>query len=305
MPPMRVGLVGTGIVGTHVGLRLIEAGHTLTIHDLEPEAHRALAARGAAVAASPRDVAAASEVVITAVPRGDDARAVALGPAGLAAGAAPGLVHVEMSTIGPDAVRELDERERAAGLRLIDAPLSAGPQLPDRQELTLWIGAPGALYAECRALLGVLAEHVVWCGPVGHGQAVKLVNNALTLLFSAALGDALCLGVKAGVPLEILRIALFWGTAQNRLMDDLFPRSVFVGDWRPGYTVDLAEKDWRLALDLAAKVGAPLPDAPRIEQAFRELQERGWSEASVHAIVRLAEDAAGVKLRMQGFADRP
>jgi 3-hydroxyisobutyrate dehydrogenase-like beta-hydroxyacid dehydrogenase len=295
---VRIGLVGTGIVGTHLGLRLADAGHALTIHDLEPDAMAALAARGATVAASPRAVAAATELAVTAVPTERDALEVALGPDGLMAGAAPGFVHVEMSTVGAPCVKREEAEAAPHGVRVIDAPLSAGPRRDQHQELTLWVGAPAALFAQHRALLGQLAEHVVWCGPVGHAQLVKLVNNLITLQFSTVLGDALCLGVKAGVPLEILRLALFWGTAQNRLMDDLFPWSVFAGDWRPGYTVELAAKDFELAKALAASTGAPLPSAAPLEAAFAAARERGWDQLSVHSLLRLSEENAGVELRL-------
>ncbi len=295
---MRIGLVGTGIVGTHLGLRLADAGHELTIHDLDADATRALAARGARIAASPREVAAATDLAVTAVPTERDALEVALGPDGLAAGAAPGFVHVEMSTVGAPCVRREEAEAGARGVSVIDAPLSAGPRRDQHQELTLWIGAPAALYARHRELLGQMAEHVVWCGPVGHGQLVKLVNNLVTLQFSTVLGDALCLGVKAGVPLEVLRLALFWGTAQNRLMDDLFPWSVFVGDFRPGYTVELAAKDFALARDLAAAHDVPLPSAAPLAEAFDAARARGWDQLSVHSLLGLSEDAAGVELRL-------
>lgn len=206
-----------------------------------------------------------------------------------------------MSTLGVPCVRELAAREAEAGIRFLESPVSAGPQVEDHQELTLWVGGPAALYAEHRALLGHVAEHVIFCGPVGHAQIVKLVNNIITLAFSVILGEGLCLGIKAGVPLEILRLALFWGTAQNRLMDDLFPFSVFSGNWRPGYTTEMAEKDWNLALELAREAQSPLLTMGFLGPCFTRAREKGWSDISVHSLVRLCEEASGVTLRLQPF----
>ena len=153
-------------------------------------------------------------------------------------------------------------------------------------------------------MLDAIAKYVMYCGPAGNAQIVKLVNNVTTLAFARVLGETLSLGVRAGVPLETLRAALAWGTAQNRLSDEHFGNSVFVGNWRPGYRVDLAKKDVLLARELAAEAGVPLRVADDLLETIAELERRGWFRRSIHSLVRLAEEAAGVELRLQPFAGR-
>jgi 3-hydroxyisobutyrate dehydrogenase-like beta-hydroxyacid dehydrogenase len=141
---------------------------------------------------------------------------------------------------------------------------------------------------------------VIFCGPVGYAQITKLVNNLTTLCLTGILGEALCLGVKAGVPLEVLRRGLTWGTGQSRLLDEMFPQSVFAGNFRPGYRTRLAAKDWGLIRDLAQEVGVPLGTCSSLEPLLEEARRRGWSEDSVHGLVRLIEETAGIPLRAAG-----
>jgi 3-hydroxyisobutyrate dehydrogenase-like beta-hydroxyacid dehydrogenase len=303
---MRVGIVGVGVVGRFIGRNLLAAGHELALHDSDPGATATLEETGALRHASAAEVAAASEVVISALPGPAEVEALTLGESGIDAGAAPGLVHLMTATIGPEHARRIAEASRSAGVEFVDAPLSAAPRAAEDQEtpLTVWIGGSPRTYARLRPLIDAFARHALFCGPVGHAQVVKLVNNLTTLAFTRTLGDTLSLGVKAGVPLETLRAALTWGTAQSRLMDEHFGQSVFVGDWRPGYRVDLAEKDVGLAEELARTVAMDLPEVAELRAAFGAARERGWGDRSVHTIVRLSEEAAGVSLRLGPYRDR-
>jgi 3-hydroxyisobutyrate dehydrogenase-like beta-hydroxyacid dehydrogenase len=300
---MRVALVGVGVVGRHLGRSLLAAGHEVLLQDPDPAATEELVGRGAALVDTPRAAAAGAEFLVSALPTPAELEEAAFGEQGINAGARPGLVHVMSSTVGPECVRALAERSAAAEVAVLDAPISAGPMAEGRPQLTIWAGGPPLVYVRTRPLLDVLAPYVLYCGPVGNAQVVKLVNNMTTLALASILGETLCLGVKAGVPLETLRAGLTWGTAQNRLMDEHFTLSVYAGDWRPGYRVDLAEKDVRLTEQLAAQLGVPLQAAASLYEQFARLRERGWADRSVHSIVRLAEEASGVRLRGPGAAE--
>jgi 3-hydroxyisobutyrate dehydrogenase-like beta-hydroxyacid dehydrogenase len=137
---------------------------------------------------------------------------------------------------------------------------------------------------------------------VGSGQITKLVNNLVAQALNIVLGEALCLGVKAGVSLETLCTALATGTAQTRKLDELFPRGLFRDHWEPGFRLDLAAKDVRLATDLGRELGLPLPLANLVDQVYVAAQARGLGSLSTHAVVRLVEDAAGVTLRYRDAA---
>lgn len=302
---MRIALVGVGVVGRFIGHALADAGHELVLRDLNPTAVAQLQERGASIAASAAEAASESEMVISALPTPAEVEQLTLGAGGIIEGGSEGLIHVMTSTIGPPLARKLAEASAAAGQAFLDAPLSAGPQDDDGgMRLSLWVGGRITDYARARPVLEAFAPFLLYCGPAGHAQIVKLINNVTTLALARVLGDTLSLGVKAGVPLETLRAALTWGTAQNRLMDESFPQSVFSGDWRPGYRLDLAEKDVRLASELAESVDAPLPEADELFERFESARARGFEGLSVHAVVRLAEEAAGIKLRLQPYMER-
>ncbi|NJN64010.1 MAG: NAD(P)-dependent oxidoreductase [Acidobacteria bacterium] len=302
---MKLALVGSGVVGRFIGRALLARQHALVVCDLDPDATRELVGRGATVAATPKEAVSDVDVVISALPAPQDVLIACEGPDGIHAGARLGLVHVMTATIGPEAVRSLAASAKKAGVDLLDAPISAGPQAEDGStQLTLWIGGAVSTYARLRPLIDEFARYALYCGPVGNAQIVKLVNNFATLAFIAPLSDALALGVAAGVPLETVRSALAWGTAQCRLLDELFPQSVFAGDWRPGYRLDLAQKDVGLAEDLARSLGTELATAGPLRQVLEAAAARGYGDHSVHAVARLAEERFGIKLRAEAFRDR-
>ena len=151
-----------------------------------------------------------------------------------------------------------------------------------------------------RPVLEVLADEMAYCGRMGDAQIAKLVNNHVALSLGVVLGEALTLGVRAGVPLEVLRIVLRQGTAQSRMLDEMLPASVFRNRWEPGLRLDLARKDLALVAKLAQDSEVELPVADLVAECYRRASERGWDSRSAHSVIRLAEEAAGVELRIGG-----
>jgi 3-hydroxyisobutyrate dehydrogenase len=294
---MLVGLVGCGIVGTHLGARLLDAGHDLRVHDLDAARASHLLDRGAAWAATSRLAGQGCQLTISALPGPDENRGALLGKDGLWASAVENAIHLDTSTIGPECARELARKARKRKIRYLDAPVSRGPLTPKGPQLVIWIGGDADTFDEARPLLDTIADRVTWCGGPGHAQITKLVNNLVTQSLAVALGEALSLGVGAGVPLEVLRGALHQGTAQSRLLDEMLPFSVFREDWKPGLRLDLAVKDLRLALELADESEMKLPLAKRALKEYERALEKGWGDLSCHSVIRLAEERSGVTLR--------
>jgi len=298
---MRLGLVGCGIVGHRVGARLLARGRTLRVHDRRKDNAAALLDAGAEWAETPAALAEHSDLLISALPDPSDVEAVALGPDGLWSRAAPRTIHVELSTVGVACMRRLKDAAASRGIRLLDAPISRGGVSDRGVELALWVGGNVDHFDLARPVLEEIADRVLYCGGVGQGQVAKLVNNLVTHVLTVVIGDALVMGVRAGGSVEILRAALHDGTGQTRLLDDLLPASVFRGDWRPGLRMALAEKDLRLAAELAEEVGLELTSLGSVRDAYRRGSEHGWEDLTMYAVIRLAEEAAGVQLRSKLF----
>ncbi len=293
----RVGFIGLGVVGQPMARNLLRAGHPMVVHDVRAAAGERLVAEGARWAARPADVAAASEVIFSSLPGPPEVEAVAYGENGILAAAESGLVYVDTSTTGPACIRRVAAAAGARGVQVLDVAISQGPGRAENADLSLWVGGDAGAYERVRPLLALVGRHILYCGSIGSGQITKLVNNLAAQALNLVMGEALCLGVKAGVPLETLCTALATGTGQTRKVDELFARGLFRGDWAPGFRLDLAAKDVRLATDLGRELGLPLPLANLVDQAYVAAQGRGLGPLANHAVVRPIEEAAGVELR--------
>jgi 3-hydroxyisobutyrate dehydrogenase-like beta-hydroxyacid dehydrogenase len=294
---MRIGLIGCGVVGNRLGMRLLRAGHDLTIHEKNSARAKLLLDAGAAWADSPCDLGAHHEMLISALPGPADVEAVTLGTDGLWAEAAAKTIHLETSTIGLDCARRLEQAAAARGIRFLDGPVSGGVKKDGSPLIVLWIGGNVNYFDLARPVLDILADHITYCGGVGHGQVTKLVNNLITQSMTVLIGEALALGVRSGVRLDILQTALHHGTASSRLLDEMLPLSLFSGDWTPGLRLDLALKDLRLAGDLAKEAGMELPVNELAASFYEKADSRGWGDLSAHAVARLVEEESGVALR--------
>jgi 3-hydroxyisobutyrate dehydrogenase-like beta-hydroxyacid dehydrogenase len=270
---LQVGLIGCGTLGCTLGHRLLRAGHALVVHDRDPQHAKGLLKAGATWSDDPGGVASGSGLILSALPRPEDVEAVFPGEGGVWSFAARHTLHVETSTVGPAS--------------------------DDDVSLVMWVGGSADYYDLARPLLEVLVDRVVYCGGVGHGQVTKLLNNLIAHSLIVIVGEALTLGVKSGLSLDVMHTALQEGTGQTRMLDEVLPGSVFRGDWRPGLTVDLALKDLALARKLSEEHDVELAALGRFEKFFESAIERGWGEQSAHSVIRLLEESAGVELRSQ------
>jgi 3-hydroxyisobutyrate dehydrogenase len=297
----RVGLVGCGTVGQRIGLRLRAREHALCVHDRTRGHAQPLIDAGATWAETPAELAEGCDVLVSALPGPTEVEAILTSEDGLWSRAAAGVVHLELSTVGLACIRKLGEAAAKKRIRLLDCPLSRGGVVDGSPTIVVWVGGNADHFALARAFLDDFADRVTYCGGLGQGQVAKLVNNLVTHVLTVVLGDALVMGVRAGGSVDLLRAALHEGTGQTRLLDELLPASVFRGDWRPGLTLALADKDLRLAEELAGEVGVEISTLGPVRKVYRHALERGWGDLSMYAVIRLAEEAAGTPLRSRIF----
>ncbi len=292
---MRLGFIGLGIMGQPMARHLLTAGHGLTVWNRSRPGIDALVAGGAVAAASAAAVAAASEVVFTIVGDSPDVEAVALGPEGIAAGAAAGLVHVDMTTMAPAMTRAIAARYEEHGIELLDAPVSGGEGGAVSATLSIMAGGKRAVFDRCRPLLEVLGKSITYCGPSGAGQTVKLCNQVLVSVTNLAVCEALVLAKKAGVPPATMVEAVSGGAAASWQLLNLAPKMI-EGDFRPGFKVWHQRKDLRLALEVARESDLPLPATALAAQLFAALAADGGGEEGTQALVKALEKLGNVRL---------
>jgi 4-hydroxybutyrate dehydrogenase / sulfolactaldehyde 3-reductase len=257
-----------------------------------------LTAAGAVAVRTPREVASASEIVITMLPDAPDVDRVAFGPDGIVAGIRPGSVYIDMSTIDPDTTRRVGEAIAAKGASMIDSPVGKTADHAVAGTLTLMVGGPHDVVARCRPILDCMGTDFFHCGGLGAGQTMKLINNLLATAVSEASIEALVTGTKSGLTLDTMMSVLRTTMAWNNALAIALPKRPLAGDFSPGFMLKLAHKDCRLALDMAQKLGVAVPVGRAALTSLAEGMQRGLSDDDVGALLKLREEPAGVEVRL-------
>lgn len=292
-----IGIIGLGSMGAPVASRIIQAGRWSTVvYDLNPASAAKLEAAGAQVANSPRAVAEQANVVLTVLPNGPDVDAVADGPDGVLAGAPPGLLWLEMSTIDPEVTRRLATRAAKQQVRVLDAAIGGITAQAGQGKLLLMVGGDEADVEDSRPILDHIGEQVHHCGPVGAGVTMKLVNNLLAGVTFAATCEAMLVGRKGGLSVDTMRAVLAGTAADTAHLRRSIPARVVPRDFTPGFRLDLMRKDASLALSLAHRLGVPLPLGALVQEWRTAAANRGLSSQDSTALVQVLEDLAGITL---------
>ncbi len=295
----KVGFIGLGIMGKPMARNLLKAGYELVIYNRSREKADELAEEGATAAASPREVAEQSDVVVTMLPDSPEVQEIVAGEDGVLDGIEKGSLLVDMSTISPVVTEELAAEVEKKGAGMLDAPVSGGE--PGAVEGTLSIMAGGSEedFERVRPIFEVLGDTVVRVGEVGSGQVVKACNQIVVALVIEAVSEALVLGSKAGVnPTKIIEV-LTGGLAGNKVMEA--KKSFFLEhDFDPGFRVELHHKDLGIALSAAREYGVALPVTAIVDQMLEALMAKGSGDRDHSAILILIEDLAQHKIGQEG-----
>lgn len=288
---MKVGFIGLGVMGEPMARHLRAAGHDLAVWARRPTSAAALVAEGVPLCATPAELAARSEVVITIVTGSADVDALAFGADGLAAGFAPGTIHVDMSTIAPAVARSLAERYAARGIGFVDAPVSGGGQGARDATLAIMAGAEPQVLERVRPLLAAMGKRIVHIGPPGAGQVAKACNQMIMVSAIQACAEAVRLANAHGVDVAAVRTALMGGSAASRVLEVMGGRMV-ERDFAAGIEARLHHKDFALLMDEAGKLGAPLPVAAQVWQQLNALMGAGWGREDTSSLLRVLEASA-------------
>lgn len=292
-----VGFIGLGIMGKPMVKNLLKAGFDLSVHDLREEPVKELMRCGATPAASPREVGARAETVITMLPASSDVEAVATGAGGLMEGMKEGATLIDMSTIEPPVTRRIARALAARGIEMLDAPVSRGEPAAVSGTLVIMVGGKPAVYEAHLPILKAMGTDIFYCGESGMGEVVKLVNNLLIGIISCAIAEAMVFGVKAGAKLETIKQVIGASSGNSWLLQNFFADKAFRGDFEPGFMIDLMHKDLGLVLATAAQLGVPLFHGSLSREIFGLLKAKGRGKMDFTAAITLVEEAAGIKVR--------
>jgi 3-hydroxyisobutyrate dehydrogenase len=287
----KVAFIGTGIMGAPMAGHLLAAGHQLTVHSRTRAKAEELLARGAKWAPTPRDAAKAADAVFICVSDTPDVEKVLLGADGVIESARAGLVVVDHSTISPSATRRMAQALAGKGAPMLDAPVSGGDVGAKNATLSIMVGGDEQAFKKVQPLLAHMGKTIVHCGPSGHGQLTKLVNQILVSVTLTGVAEALVFAAKNGLDLAKTISVVSGGAAKSWQLENLGPKMA-AKDFRPGFMIDLMQKDLRLVMQSAQESSAPLAAAALVHQLFTAAQAHGHGRDGTQAIYAVIEAMA-------------
>lgn len=271
---VTIGLIGAGMMGGAIGARLLATGHAVAVFDLDAAKVHELTLLGATPAASAAAAAASADAVILSLNAAATVRKAMFAESGVAAGARPGTLVIDMSSIDPEATRALAADALVRGLRWVDSPLSGGVPKVERGALTLMLGGADADVADARRILSSLASNITHMGPAGAGQTTKLINQVLCGLTFMAVAEATQLALDAGVDAARIPEALKGGRADSAILQEYMPRFA-AKDYRRTGRIDNMVKDLNAAQDLARRTHTAMPLTAACAEVHRLLTAAG------------------------------
>jgi 3-hydroxyisobutyrate dehydrogenase len=294
-----IAFIGLGNMGLPMVANLIKAGHRVHAADVRSEAVEAAVAQGAVAARSAADATRQAEVVVTMVPNSPEVEVAYLGAGGVLEGARRGQIAIDMSTIDPATTRKVGARLDAAGVRMLDAPVSGGVPGAVAGTLTIMVGGDPAVFAEALPILGLMGKNVVHVGPLGSGEVAKICNNLLAGVSMVAAAEAFTIGIRAGVDPKILHEVIrtssgnCWALEHNCPVPGLVPKSASNRDFAPGFMTDLMAKDLSLARAAARDLGVSCFTGALAHDLYMLASRHGLGRRDFSSVIRLLTASEG------------
>ena len=293
--PAQVGFIGLGIMGQGMARNLLKSGFNLTVWNRTTSKMDSLIEAGARAGQNPADVAAQSDITVICVSDTPDVEAVVLGEGGVIVGAGAGTLVIDCSTISPLATQTMARALAERGVGMLDAPISGGSEGAANGTLSIMVGGDAGEFERALPVFEAMGQTITHVGASGAGQIVKLVNQILVVGHALAMSEALLFAQAGGVDLQKTLAAVEAGAAGSWMLSNRGPQ-IIRRDWRPGFTIDLQQKDVRLILDAADDLGVPVPGTGLIFQLYRTLQAQGLGSEGNHGLVKALEHLAGFEI---------
>jgi 3-hydroxyisobutyrate dehydrogenase len=291
----RIGFIGLGIMGRGMVHNLLKAGFEVTVWNRTAARMDEFIQAGASAGSSPADVAAKSQITLICVSDTPDVEAVLLGPDGVIHGAAEGSLVVDHSTISPLETVRFAGLLNEQGVQFLDAPISGGSEGAAKGTLSIMIGGEANQVERAMQAFEAMGSTITHVGGQGDGQKVKLVNQILVVVTQMAVSEALLFAQSGNLDLEKTLEAVKGGAAGSWMLSNRGPQMI-VRDWRPGFTIDLQQKDLRLVLEAADQLGVPLATTSMVFHQYRTLQQQGLGAEGNHALIKALEKMTGTRV---------
>ena len=290
-----IGFIGLGIMGRPMAKNLIKAGYKLVVYDKFAKFDD-LVSLGAEGAASNKEVASKSDIVITMLPNSPHVKEAILGSGGVIEGIKSGTIVVDMSSIAPAASQEVGAALKAKNVEFLDAPVSGGEPKAIDGTLAIMVGGDKAVFEKVKPMLEKMGSSVVLVGSIGAGNVTKLANQMIVALNIAAVSEAFVLSTKAGVDPQSVFEAIKGGLAGSTVMNAKIPM-ILDGNFKPGFRVELHIKDLQNALDTAHNLNVPIPLTASVMETLQAIKVDGLAANDHSAIVRYYEKLAKIEVR--------
>ena len=292
----KIGFIGLGIMGRPMAKNLLKAGFSLVVYDINPLAVEDMARAGAQAVGSSKEVAAKTDTLILMLPDSPEVKEAVSGKGGVIEGIKAGSLVIDMSSINPLVSQEIGKILEAKGVRMLDAPVSGGEPMAIQGTLSIMVGGDVKIFNENLELFKHLGKNIVHVGPLGAGGFTKLCNQIVVALNIAAVGEALTLGVKAGLDPQVIFQAIRGGLAGSTVMEAKVPM-IINRNFKPGFKIKLHHKDLNNALSTARDLGVSLPFSSLIQQVLVSLINDGKGENDHSAIATFFEKISKLEIR--------
>ena len=292
----KIGFIGLGIMGKPMAKNLINAGYDVTVYDIFPDPIEEMVEAGASAGSSAADVASKSDVVITMVQDGPQARQAILGDGGVAEGASEGDLVVDMSSIAPGVSQEIGSGLDGQNINFLDAPVSGGEPFAISGDLAIMVGGGAADFERAKPLFDVMGKSAVLCGAHGAGNVTKLANQIVVGANIHGLAEALVLATAAGVNPQTVFEAIQGGLAGSNVMNAKAPMMIS-RNFDPGFRIELHYKDINNAMETARALNVPLQVTSNLQQVLTALVVGGEGTNDHSGILRYVERLAGVEVK--------
>lgn len=293
---MKVGFIGLGIMGRPMSKNLVKAGYELVVTDFNKDAVADLVSLGAKEAANGAAVAQECDVIITMLPNSPHVRSVCLGAGGIAEGAKPGTIVIDMSSIDPTESKAISAELAKKDIELMDAPVSGGEPKAIDGTLSVMVGGRKESFDKYYDMLMAIAGSVVYVGEIGSGNIAKLANQIIVAINIAAVSEALTLAKKAGTDPELVYQAIRGGLAGSTVLDAKAPM-MMDHNFKPGFRIELHIKDLNNALNASHAVSASLPLTSQLMEIMQALKADGFEKDDHSAIAKYYEKISNVSLQ--------